>query len=338
MRFLLLKRLLSILSVGEGGNFGGCRSLERVTESSREGLISPSESISSDGGERGELISDGYDIWSTQLLLTIEAALMRFDPRRLAEQKKRKLESFDPLPAKKRKGKEIIDSSSTIPRPAPPSKAGAIVINMDPAASYFRLFVEHIKWLDENKKSLEEDLQSTKDCLKAVEEKIVKEEKTAMGLKKQLQEKLNEVVEKNKTLLNLQRKVNEGKEKLLELQQEASRISDLEAKIKKLEEKVASRDEILAIRDKALLTYQRYLEHWKSAASHVVEEYKSFEDFVNEVMEALQEAFDSGFNSCKSLVEKFSSSLDLSSITKKAGLALATEMEIQLALEVGSIA
>ncbi|KAG1331065.1 hypothetical protein COCNU_02G010330 [Cocos nucifera] len=86
------------------------------------------------------------------------------------------------------------------------------------ATSYFRLFIEHIEWLGENKKSLEEGLQSTKDCLKAVEEKTAKEEKIAMGLKKQLLEKLNELSEKNKALLDLQSKVNEGEEKLLELQ------------------------------------------------------------------------------------------------------------------------
>ena len=31
-------------------------------------------------------------------------------------------------------------------------------------ASFFRLFVKHISWLDENKKSLEEALQSVKNC------------------------------------------------------------------------------------------------------------------------------------------------------------------------------
>ena len=53
--------------------------------------------------------------------------------------------------------------------------------------------------------------------MKATEEKAAKEEKTATRLKKQLQEKLNEVAEKDKALLNLQRKVNEEEEKLLEL-------------------------------------------------------------------------------------------------------------------------
>ena len=79
------------------------------------------------------------------------------------------------------------------------------------------MFAEHIEWLDENKKSLEEALQSTKNCQKAVKEKGAKKEKTTMGLKKQLQKKLNEVVEKNKALLDLQRNVKDGEEKLLEL-------------------------------------------------------------------------------------------------------------------------
>ncbi|KAG1335170.1 hypothetical protein COCNU_03G012890 [Cocos nucifera] len=73
------------------------------------------------------------------------------------------------------------------------------------AASYFRLFIEHIECLNKNKKSLKEDLQSTKDCFKAMEEKAAKEKKIAIGLKKQLLEKLNEFSKKNKALLNLQR-------------------------------------------------------------------------------------------------------------------------------------
>ena len=48
------------------------------------------------------------------------------------------------------------------------------------------------------------------------------------------------------------------------------------------------------------------------------------------------EAFDSGFNSYKSLVGKLSPNLDLSSITKEVGLTLAIEMEIQPTLEVDS--
>ncbi|KAG1366978.1 hypothetical protein COCNU_13G007680 [Cocos nucifera] len=82
-------------------------------------------------------------------------------------------------------------------------------------ATSFKLFTKHLGWLGKNKKSLEEALQFMKDYQKMMEEKAI-DEKLAMGLKKQLQEKLNEVVEKNKALLDLQRKANEG-EKLLEL-------------------------------------------------------------------------------------------------------------------------
>ncbi|KAG1367721.1 hypothetical protein COCNU_14G001890 [Cocos nucifera] len=206
------------------------------------------------------------------------------------------------------------------------------------ATSCFRLFIEHIKWLDENKKSLKEDLQSIKDCLKAAEEKVAKEEMTAIGLKKQLLEKLNKLLEKNKVFLDLQSKINEGEEKLLELQQETSRIPDLKVKIKELEEKVASKDEILATRDNALLTYQRDLEYWKDAVGRAVVEYKSSEDFIEEVTKALGEAFDSGVNSYKDLVEKYFFNLDLSSITQEAGLILASKMEARLTLEVGAAA
>ena len=45
--------------------------------------------------------------------------------------------------------------------------------------------------------------------MKVAKEKAAKEEKTAIGLKKQLLEKLNEMAKKNKALLDLQEKVNE---------------------------------------------------------------------------------------------------------------------------------
>ncbi|EHA8588465.1 hypothetical protein COCNU_scaffold005347G000010 [Cocos nucifera] len=67
-----------------------------------------------------------------------------------------------------------------------------------------------------------------------------------------------------------------------------------------------------------------------------MEEYKSSKDFVEEVIEASGEAFDSDFASCKSLVGKLFFSLDLSSVTKEASLALAMEMKAQLAWEVES--
>ncbi|KAG1327769.1 hypothetical protein COCNU_01G017030 [Cocos nucifera] len=108
---------------------------------------------------------------------------------------------------KKEKGKETVGSTLASSQFVSPSNA----------ASYFRLFIEHIEWLDENKKSLEEALQSMRDCQKVVKEKAAKEKKLATGLKKQLQEKLNEIMEKNKALLDLQRKANEEEEKLLEL-------------------------------------------------------------------------------------------------------------------------
>ncbi|KAG1334189.1 putative beta-galactosidase 7-like [Cocos nucifera] len=93
-----------------------------------------------------------------------------------------------------------------------------------------------------------------KNCQKAVEEKAT-EEKLILGLKKQLQEKLNEISEKNKVLLDLWRKTNEGEEKLLELRWKVSKIPDLEAKVQELEGIVSSQEETLAAHNKILLTY-----------------------------------------------------------------------------------
>ncbi|KAG1359190.1 hypothetical protein COCNU_08G006360 [Cocos nucifera] len=171
-----------------------------------------------------QLVMDQLLFDSSISLISLQA-LMRFDFRRLAEQRKKKLESSDPPPMKKGKEKDVTASTSTSPRFALASIAGALLINaidisqafiwdtatldkdllytMMPqhdlhtckrnlgldellnqdfnsilnAASYFRLFAEHIEWLDENKKSLKEALQSAKVCQKVVEEKAAKEEK-----------------------------------------------------------------------------------------------------------------------------------------------------------------
>ncbi|KAG1368378.1 putative beta-galactosidase 7-like [Cocos nucifera] len=64
--------------------------------------------------------------------------------------------------------------------------------------------------------------------MKAIEEKAVKEVKIIEELKKQLQKKLVIIKEKNKALIDHQRKANEGEKKLLELQQEDSKIPELE--------------------------------------------------------------------------------------------------------------
>ncbi|EHA8589130.1 hypothetical protein COCNU_scaffold008160G000020 [Cocos nucifera] len=98
--------------------------------------------------------------------------------------------------------------------------------------------------------------------------------------------------------------VNKGEDKLLELPRKVSKISELEKKMKELEGK----------------------------------EYKSSEDFIKEVTEASVEAFDSGFNSCKDLVEKLFSNLDLSGITEEAGLILASKMEARPTSEVDATA
>ncbi|KAG1334130.1 hypothetical protein COCNU_03G002490 [Cocos nucifera] len=140
-------------------------------------------------------------------------------------------------------------------------------------------------------------LDSVRDCQKIAKEKATKEAKVVEVLKKQLQEKFNEIKEKNKTLMDHQKKIHKGEKRLLELQQEISRILDLETK---------------------------------------VVEYKSFEAFEEEVTEALGEAFDNGFNICKSLVGKFFSNLNLSDITQEAGLALASEENAQATSNVGS--
>ncbi|KAG1366885.1 hypothetical protein COCNU_13G006750 [Cocos nucifera] len=68
-----------------------------------------------------------------------------------------------------------------------------------------------------------------------------------------------------------------------------------------------------------------------------MEEYKSFENFTDEVMEALGEAFNNGFASCKDLIGKLFPSLDLSGVTQKVGLALASRKEIPAALEVSPL-
>ncbi|EHA8588051.1 hypothetical protein COCNU_scaffold004014G000010 [Cocos nucifera] len=285
--------------------------------------------------------------------ITATHALMRFDPKRLVEQRKRKLKPSNPLPMKRGKEKDVAVSSLASPRSTPTSTVAVLVINSTPAyvlpsptsspmsrghqsstgmvrpppveqatrqrsssitipprsslsttpismparqaqssrgskvpmidppstfanqidlvqasmqdiptlskdllytaTSYFRLFTEHVLWLFENKKTLEEGLQFLKDCQKAVEDKAAKEAKLFEGLKKQLEEKLAKIKEKNKVLLDLQRKANEGEERLLELQQEASKVPDLEAKVKGLKEVVSSQDSMLATHDKALM-------------------------------------------------------------------------------------
>ena len=118
---------------------------------------------------------------------------------------------------------------------------------------------------------------------------------------------------------------------------EVSRISDLETKIKELEGMVTSRDEMLVARNKMLLTYQRDLERSKIVAGCAIEEYKSSTDFVKEVTKATGEAFESGFNSCKGLVRKLFSNLDLGGVTMEAGLTLATGIEVQPTLEMGAL-
>ncbi|EHA8589862.1 hypothetical protein COCNU_scaffold012904G000040 [Cocos nucifera] len=188
--------------------------------------------------------------------------------------------------------------------------------------SYFRLYAEHMEWLGENKKLMKESMQSMKDSLKVAEEKATKEAKLSEWLKKQLQEKLNGIAKKNKALLDYHRKANEGEEKLLDLRWEVTKISSLEARIKKLEGTVSSQDETLVAREK---THQKDLEYWKAAITWVVEDYKSSDGFANEVIEATRKAFDNGFNSCRNLVGKLFSNLDLSGITCEAGLALASE-------------
>ncbi|KAG1355194.1 hypothetical protein COCNU_07G013060 [Cocos nucifera] len=104
------------------------------------------------------------------------------------------------------------------------------------------------------------------DCQKIVEDKAANEAKLFKGLKKHLGKKLVEIKEKNKALLDLQRKANEGEERLLELQQETSKVSNLKAKVKGLEEVVSSQDSTLTTYDEALMVYQRDLEHWKATA------------------------------------------------------------------------
>ncbi|EHA8586984.1 hypothetical protein COCNU_scaffold001259G000030 [Cocos nucifera] len=144
------------------------------------------------------------------------------------------------------------------------------------------------------------------------------------------------MAEKNKALLDLQGKVNKEEERLLELQQEVSKIPDLETKIKEPEGMMTSQDETLVARDKMLLTYQRDLEPQKIAVGRAMDKYKFFKDFVEEVTEAMGEAFKSSFSSCKDLVEKLFSNLDLSGITMKADLILAIRMEVQPMPEVDS--
>ncbi|KAG1330724.1 hypothetical protein COCNU_02G006920 [Cocos nucifera] len=79
-----------------------------------------------------------------------------------------------------------------------------------------------------------------------------------------------------------------------------------------LEEMVSSRDKTVAARDKVLLVFHRDVENWKAAVARAMEDYKSFKAFQKEVTEASKEAFDCGFNSCKDLVGKLFSNLDLS--------------------------
>ncbi|KAG1347228.1 hypothetical protein COCNU_06G010570 [Cocos nucifera] len=60
-------------------------------------------------------------------------ALMRFDPKKLIEQRKRKLEPSNPPPAKKEKEKDVIVSFAFL-RSMPASTVGVLVINVAPAS------------------------------------------------------------------------------------------------------------------------------------------------------------------------------------------------------------
>ena len=52
-----------------------------------------------------------------------------------------------------------------------------------------------------------------------------------------------------------QGKANKREKRLLELQQEVSKILELETKTKEIEKMVSSRDEMVAAQDKALLVF-----------------------------------------------------------------------------------
>ncbi|KAG1347918.1 hypothetical protein COCNU_06G017470 [Cocos nucifera] len=90
--------------------------------------------------------------------------------------------------------------------------------NILDSAMFFRLLTEHMARFFDNKKTMEEVLQSIKDYKKLAKEKAMKEAKIIEELKKQLQEKLATIKEKNKALMDHQRKANERKKRLLELQ------------------------------------------------------------------------------------------------------------------------
>ncbi|KAG1331161.1 putative beta-galactosidase 7-like [Cocos nucifera] len=78
------------------------------------------------------------------------------------------------------------------------------------------------------------------------EKKATKEAKIVKELMKQLQEKLAIIMEKNKALMDHQRKANEREKRLLELQQEVSKIFELETRMKKLKKMVSSQDDAVA--------------------------------------------------------------------------------------------
>ena len=63
------------------------------------------------------------------IFLFVVATLMRFDPKRLAEQRKKKPESSSLPPAKRGKKKDVAISTSVFPRPALASASAALVIN-----------------------------------------------------------------------------------------------------------------------------------------------------------------------------------------------------------------
>ncbi|EHA8591247.1 hypothetical protein COCNU_scaffold038832G000010 [Cocos nucifera] len=80
-----------------------------------------------------QLVMD-QSLFDSGISLVSSQVLIRFDPRRLAELKKRKSESLDPLPTKKEKGKDVASATSASHRPVPPCSR-ALVINAAPVST-----------------------------------------------------------------------------------------------------------------------------------------------------------------------------------------------------------
>ena len=111
------------------------------------------------------------------------------------------------------------------------------------------------------------------------------------------------------------------------LQKEIKKTLELEAKLKEAKSRIEKYDV-------ALLSYQKYLDKDKERMSKVIKDYKASDAFQDEVMKALEGAFNYDFLSCKRLIIKLFFDLDLSKVIMEAALTAAAEVTSETTFEV----